>query len=324
MKKIIISAAIILGLLGGFYLIFASKVEQLPGTQGKKQVVTTFNILQDITKNIVQDRMDVISLIPPLADPHIYQPGPKDVITIGKADVIIMNGFGLEGWIERLITASGFKGIPTICTENIQPGFATTPCRKCHECPCDEHGNPIKMLDPHAWNSLINVIHYVDTIAKSVAENDPENAKFYLENAQNYKTKLQELHEWALKKVTAVPQEKRQVITSHDAFGYMGRDYHITFSGVQGASTEQEATPARIATIIERVKTLKIKAIFLEPEEHSNQKLIMSIANTLKIKADTVLYADSLSREDGPAASFTEMFCHNINKLVEAMLKNGL
>lgn len=181
----------------------------------KPLVIASFSILGDMVHQIGQDKIDVINLVGPNQDSHVYEPRPQDAKELGRADLVVVNGLGFEGWIDRLIEASGFHGKKLVVTTGITPLQITY------------HGKVY--IDPHAWHSLKAAQIYVDNIVNGLSDLVPEEAPFFKKQGEAYKQKISQLEKDTQKQLESVPLDQRKVITNHEAFGYLGRDFGLTF-----------------------------------------------------------------------------------------------
>jgi zinc/manganese transport system substrate-binding protein len=278
------------------------------GAQEKLPVVATFSILGDLVKNVGGDRVAVSTLVQPNGDAHVYQPSPADAKTLADARVIFMNGIGLEGWLDRLIKASGSRGAVVIATKGIKP----------HEMKEDGHGHGHEhKLDPHAWQSVANAKVYVANIRDALIAADPSGREAYENNAAGYLQRLSRVESEIKETVAKIPPQKRRVITSHDAFGYFAGAYGIEFIAPQGVSTESEASARDVARIIRQIRAQKIPAVFLE--NISDPRLMQQIVKETGARIGGTVYSDSLSGADGPAASYIAMMEHNIRQFAAAL-----
>jgi zinc/manganese transport system substrate-binding protein len=291
--------------LAGLSLAFA-----LCGTgaaQAKElNVVASFTVLADMIKQVGGGHVQVRSLVGPNGDPHVYEPTPQDGQALTKADLVFVSGLGLEGWMDRLISASGYKGTIVVASDGIKTRRMK------------EDGKQI--TDPHAWNSAANGVRYAENITAALIKADPEDAADYQANGAKYVAQLRELDAWARQQVATVPAAKRKIITSHDAFSYMGAAYGIEFRAPVGFSTESEASASEVAALIDQIKREKIKAVFLE--NSNDPRLVQQIASATDAKLGGTLYAEALSKSDGPAPTYAQMFHYNIDLLVKGMLVN--
>jgi zinc/manganese transport system substrate-binding protein len=267
--------------------------------QDRLNVVASFSILGDFVKNVGGDRVDVTMLVGPDGDVHVYAPAPADARKIADARLLVINGLGLEGWLPRLLQASGSKA-PIITAAN---GIA-----------------PLKLgsdADPHAWQSVTNAKKYVTNIRDALASADPADAERFRKNADTYLAKLDALDREVRDAIKQIPESRRKVISTHDAFGYFAAAYGIRFIAPLGVSTETEASARDIAGIIAQIKGEKIPAVFLE--NISDPRLIRRISAETGAKIGGTLFSDSLTAEKGDAPTYIDMVRHNIKALTSAL-----
>jgi len=271
------------------------------------KVVASFTVLADVVAQVGGEHVAVSSLVGPNGDPHEFEPSPADAKALKAAKLTFISGEGLEGWMERLISASGYEGKPVVVSEGITLRSM------------DEDGKTV--TDPHVWNSPVNVKVWVDNIEAALAKADPEDASAFKANATAYKAKLDAMNAYANDKFAAIPEANRKILTSHDAFGYLGRDYGVTFLSPLGLSTETEASAADISKLIEQIKTEHVKSYFLE--NSNDPRLVQQIAKATGAESGGELYVESLSEKDGPAPTYEQMFRYNIDQLSAAMAKSS-
>jgi len=271
---------------------------------GTLPVVATFSILADFARNVGGERVAVTSLVGPNGDTHVYQPKPADAKELEAARLILVNGLGLEGWIDRLIKASGSTAPVIVATKGIKPQQMR------------EEGRIEQ--DPHAWQSIANAKIYVANIRAALIAVDPGGAAVYRANAENYLQKLDALEKEVFAAIAKIPPKHREIITTHDAFGYFGSAYGFRFIAPEGVSTETEASARDVAKIIRQIKAQKIPAVFLE--NVTDPRLVQGIASESGAKIGGTLYSDALSPPDGPAATYIEMMHNNIQQLTEALV----
>lgn len=274
----------------------AQALEKLP-------VVATFSILADFVRNVGGSRVDVTALVGPDGDTHVYQPTPEDAERLGAARLIVVNGLGLEGWIDRLIKASGAKAPVVVATRGLNPQQMR------------EEGRIEQ--DPHAWQSIADAKLYVKNILDGLIAADPEGESTYRGNAKDYLAKLDALEKEVMAEIAKIPPAKRQIITTHDAFGYFGSAYGFRFIAPEGVSTETEPSARDVAKIIRQIKTAKIPAVFLE--NITDPRLMKRIAAESGAKIGGALFSDALSPPDGPAATYIDMMRHNVSELSAAL-----
>ena len=268
------------------------------------EVVTTFSILGDITQRVGGDRIKVHTLVGPNADAHVYQPTPADAKAIAEARLVVVNGLGFEGWLERLIKSSGYRGKVATATNGIRALQ-----RSAH----DHHDN----VDPHAWQDLSNALIYVDNIGKALGEIDPSGKTSYQANVEKYRQEIGALDTELRKTINSIPKSRRKVVTTHDAFGYLARAYGLDFIAPVGINTDAEPSAADIGRIIKQIRRDKIPAVFVE--SISDSRLLERIRQESGAKIGGTLYSDALSKDDGPVVTYLDMMRHNANTLVEAL-----
>jgi len=274
--------------------------------QEKLNVLATFSILGDFVRNVGGDRVAVSTLVGPNSDAHVYSPAPADAKKVAAAKVVITNGLGFEGWMSRLVKASGTKARPVVATKGIK-------ARRQAQDKGHSHGN----ADPHAWQSVVNAKIYVANILAALIAADPAGKATYEANAAAYLEKLDALDKDIRAAVAAIAKERRRIITSHEAFGYFQDTYGIAFIAPRGVSTESEASARDVARIITQIKTTKVPAVFLE--NVTDPRLIERIAAESGAKIGGKLYSDALTDEKGEAPTYIDMIRHNIRQLASAL-----
>jgi zinc/manganese transport system substrate-binding protein len=278
----------------------------LPAEAKTLDVVASFSVLGEIVQEVAGDRAVVHTLVGPDGDAHTFEPTPNDAKTVAGAGLVIVNGLGLEKWMERLIAASGYKGKVVVASEGVRSRMMV------------EDGADV--TDPHAWQNIANGRLYVRNIAKALAAADPPDADYFNARAESYEATLSALDSWVRQEIAQVPQPKRRVITTHDAFGYFGAAYGVTFLAPEGLSTDAEPTAGGLAKLIDQVRRDKIKALFLE--NITSPQLMQTIAQETGVPLGGGLFSDALSPPDGPAPTYVDMFKNNLPKLVDGMEKN--
>ena len=279
-------------------------------------VTVTFSLLGDLVKQVGGDKVKVSTLVGPDGDAHVYQPTPQDVQALSKARVLVSNGLGFEGWLERLDQASGFKGVKVVASTGVKTRHLAEEGHDeegHHEEAHHHHGSQ----DPHAWNDPLNVLTYVDNIAAGLGKVDPENAALYGANAASYKAQITSLDMRYKLEFAKLPEERCRAITSHDAFGYLAAAYHLNLLAPQGMSTDAEPSAAQVAALIRQIRSQKIPALFVE--NISDPRLIEQISRETGVKVGGKLYSDALSPADGPAASYLAFVDHNLSTLLAAL-----
>lgn len=268
----------------------------------KPQVVTSFSILADLTREIGGEHIALTNLVGPDEDAHHFEPSPDNVRSLLKADLIIANGLGFEPWLERLLASSEARGKRIDASQGVVP------------LQLEEDGEQV--ADPHAWQSLSNAELYVRNIAKALSKVDPGNAKAYASNRDAYLEKLHALLNSANQRMATLPASQRKVVTSHDAFGYLGQAWQIEFIAPVGLSTTDEPSAAEVAALIRQLRTEGARAVFVENIQ--DPRLIEQIAEEAGARVGGTLYSDALAAQ-GPASTYLGMFQHNLDTLLAAL-----
>ncbi len=277
----------------------------------KIKVIASFSILGDMVKNVGGDRVEVITLVGANGDAHVYEPTPAAARAVGGADLVVVNGLGFEGWMDRLIQTSGYKGPVVVASKGIKTREMTR-----EEEAAAKHEPKI---DPHAWQNLSNGQIYAENIARALSSVDAAGALIYQANADAYQARLADLDQWVKTEFAGIPEPKRRMITSHDALGYFGAAYGITILSPMGVSTASEPSAGGIAQLIKQIRREKITAVFIE--NVTDPRLMEQVAKESRVTMGGELYSDALSKPEGPAPTYIEMFKNNVAKIVAAMRK---
>jgi ABC-type Mn2+/Zn2+ transport system ATPase subunit/ABC-type Zn uptake system ZnuABC Zn-binding protein ZnuA len=264
----------------------------------KPKVVATINILADITQQIAGNALEVESLLPTGTDPHAYEPSPGDARRIAQADVIVRNGLHLEGWLDKLIQSAGGNA------------HLITAASRVKAIQANDYANS---FDPHAWMSLDNALLYVDEIEAGLSKEFPAFQAVFAQNALRYKQKIQEAEVQVWRWVNAIPENRRHIITSHDAFRYFARRYNFGVASILGTSTDADVSLADINHLIQVVRDYQVPAIFIEAA--LNPKILQQLAQDLGIRIGGHLYTDSFGPKGSDADSYLAMILHNTRTL---------
>lgn len=275
------------------------------------RVVATFSILADMVREVGGDLVQVTSLVGPDADAHVFKPSPADARALAQADLVVMNGLGYEGWMDRLIRSSGYKGKPVVATRGIKPLKASD---KGHG---HGHGHSHGHDDPHAWQDIANARIYVVNIRDALLAKRPENAPDIQARADGYIKRIEALDRDARARLADVPAAERRVIVAHSAFEYFARAYGVTFLSAHGWTTEQEPSASTVAALIREVRNKKVRAVFLE--NLADPRLMQRIAQESGARLGGTLYSDALSRPGTQADTYLKMMAHNVDALVSAL-----
>ncbi len=271
---------------------------------GTMAVVASFTILADLAAQVGGPDTAVASLVAPDGDVHTVQPRPSDLGRLAAAAVAVENGLGLEPWLPRLITASGFRGQRVVASAGITTRtFA-------------ENGR--NAVDPHVWQNPRNAVRMVGMIAAAFAAADPGHADGYHARAATLRAAILDEDAAIERAYAAIPPERRQIITSHDAFGYYGARYGITVRAAQGINTDTEPTPRDLARLAAQIRRDRVRAVFVE--NMTDPRIAQALAREAGAVVGAKVYSDSLSPPDGPAPTYLAMLRHNTRLFTEAMI----
>ena len=268
----------------------------------KPQVVTSFSILADLTRAVGGEHIVLTNLVGPDEDAHVFEPSPEHARTLLQADLIIANGLGFEPWLERLLASSEARGRRIDASQGVLPLWL------------EEDGE--KVADPHAWQSLSNAEIYVRNITQALSQLDPAHADAYAANRDAYLAKLHALLKQANTRLASLPASQRKVVTSHDAFGYLGQAWQLQFIAPQGLSTHDEPSAAEVAALIRQLRSEGVRAVFVE--NIRDPRLLQQIADEAGARVGGTLYSDALASQ-GPASTYLGMFQHNLDTLLTAL-----
>lgn len=287
-----------------FSLLLSMSISALAAAAEKLQVVTSFSILADMTQQVGGEHIQITNMVGADADAHTYEPTPDDAKALLSAKLIIKNGLGFEPWLDRLVTSTETTAPVISASHGVIPRSL------------DEDGETVP--DPHAWHNLANTELYIANITKALIAADPANRADYQRNSQAYLKQIYALLAEAKNKLGSLPPGNRKIVTSHDAFGYLGQAYGIEFMAPQGLSTERDPSAAEVAALITQIRQAKVKAVFME--NIKDARLLKQIADESGAKIGGTLYSDALAAS-GPASTFAGLFEYNLNTLYEALSK---
>lgn len=263
------------------------------------KVVATFSILADMAREVGGQAVEVSALVGPNADAHVYEPTPADVRRVARADVVVTNGLRFEGWIDRLIASSGYRGKVVVASAGIVPlqlgGGA----------------------DPHAWQSLVNGQRYAQNLRDALVAAAPQRSAEINAQAASYQARMAALDQDTRNRIAALPESRRRVITSHDAFGYFAAAYGVRFIAPRGWTTGSEPSAETVARIVRQARETQASALLVE--NISDPRLIERIAREANLKVGGELYSDALSAPGTAADTYIHMFEHNVRTLLDAM-----
>lgn len=275
---------------------------------GKFRVVTTFTVIQDIAQNVAGDAAVVESITKPGAEIHDYQPTPLDIVKAQDAGLVLWNGFNLERWFEKFF--HNVKDVPSVVvSDGVEPmGITEGPY----------NGKP----NPHAWMSPSSALIYVENIRKAFAEHDPKNAETYNKNAAAYAEKIKAMDAPLRKRLSAIPKDKRWLVTSEGAFAYLTRDYDMREAYLWPINADQQGTPQQVRHVIELVRDNGIPVVF--SESTISDRPARQVAKESGARYGGVLYVDSLSTEDGPVPTYLDLLRVTVETIAAGFEDKGL
>lgn len=271
---------------------------------GKKKVLTTFTVLEDIAQNVAGDKLEVESITRIGAEIHGYEPTPSDIAKAQDADLILYNGMNLERWFEKFL--GNVRDVPSVLlTEGIEP------------IPIAE-GPYTDKPNPHAWMSPRNALIYVENIRAAFVKLDPENAETYNANAAAYSEKLKAIDKELQADLKQVPANQRYLVSCEGAFSYLARDYNMKEIYMWPINAEQQFTPKQVQSVIEEVKANDVPTIFCESTvSNEGQK---QVAKTTGARFGGNLYVDSLSTAEGPVPTFLDLLEYDARTIANGLL----
>jgi zinc/manganese transport system substrate-binding protein len=269
----------------------ATSAAATPRTAAPLSVVASFSILADIVRNVGGARIKVASLVGPGSDPHMFEPAAGAVRVAASAALIVVNGLGFEGWIDRLFAAAGRGDAPVVASGGVEVLRAG--------------GAP----DPHAWQTAANGQVYARNIAAALGRVDPTGRAVYAANAERYTARLADVDRGLRGAFATVPPDRRTVLTSHDAFAYFGRTYGIRLLTLEGMTTRDELSARRVGRLIRTIRADRVSALFLEAA--ADPRVLREVSRETGVRIGGELFADMLSGPGGPAADYLSLLAYN-------------
>jgi len=263
-------------------------------------------MIADLARNLVGDVADVRGIMKEGEDPHVYDVRPRDAEMIASGDVVLSNGFHLEATLGHIIENNAEGKVVALAEQAVAKPLSGA--------------NSVGAPDPHCWMNVQYFRGYAEHARDALVEADPANADVYRKNAETYMTELDELHAWVKQQVATVPRERRVMITSHDAFEYLGNEYEIEVHGMIGISTEQAPRPQDIEKLESLIRDRGVRALFVETSvSQTLNNMVKKSAKATGVKIGGTLYSDSLGPADTPEGTYTGMMRHNVTTIVEAL-----
>jgi manganese/iron transport system substrate-binding protein len=272
-------------------------------------VATSSTVLADLVQNVGGNKIRVRALAPAGTDPHTFQPTPDTIKVLSQAKAVFFNGSGLEEWWGKTIKSARRPEVPVV---ELSKGVATLRMLG-HARAGYQHAEE---TDPHAWLDPVLVKTYVERIRATLVKADAANAALYTERAKAYAAQLDELDSWIRGQVDQVPQDRRKLVTFHDAFQYFAKRYGLAVKGYIVSSPGKEPSAKSLSELVRRIKQDRVPAVFAEAD--FNAKILETLGRDAGVKVVTNLYDGSLS--DGPPAdTYINMMRHNVATIVSAL-----
>lgn len=308
--KWILRIVLLLNLAAFLLLLFLGCAANSDSDSGKLRVVTSIGMLADAVKVITEDSVEVTGLMGPGVDPHLYKATSGDVSLLDKADLIIYNGLNLEAKMAVIFKKMSASKKTLAAAEHIDSSLLRFP----------EYfkGHP----DPHIWFDVSKWKTVVAASGIALMELDPANQKVYQKNLSGYLHVLDELHKWVKAQMATIPEDKRVLVTAHDAFGYFGEAYDIEVRALQGISTVTEAGLYDVTHMIDMLVEKKIQAVFVEssvPRKAIEAVVEGCRARGLDVTIGGELFSDAMGDEGTPEGTYIGMVRHNVNTIVKAL-----
>lgn len=278
--------------------------------KGKIQVVATIGMITDIVKNVGRDKVNVIGLMGPGVDPHLYKPTTKDGHRLNSAHIIFYNGLHLEAKMSDVLAKMSGDTITVALTDGIDESLLLS------------HSEYEGQYDPHLWFDVTLWMIAVEKVRDTLIEFNPDAGTVFKNNAESYLVQLAELHEYVRTQAETVPPEQRVLVTAHDAFNYFGNAYGFEVRGLQGISTVTEAGIADVQELAVFIAKRKIPAVFVETSVSTRS--LEAVKAAVKSKGFEVqiggeLFSDAMGNEGTPEGTYIGMVRHNIDTIVQAL-----
>lgn len=339
MRKILVAVAT--GLMA-WVVPQASAADESP----RLEVVTTFSILGDMVKEIGGRHVNVVTMVGPNADTHTFEPAPQEVQMLASAQVLVSNGLGLETWLPRMVAAAGFSGVHIVASDGARlrtyaaghdhdhgdghgdghdqehdQGNGQDPGAATQQADADQPDQVVDPhaanVDPHAWQNLENGMVYARNIADGLSKADPLRAHHYQRRVRKYLATMEKLDAEIRSALAVIPVEHREAVVAHDAFGYFGDAYEVTFIPLAALGDTAEPSAQDVARVIDQMRALDRAGVF--PESISNPRLLEQLAREADVVVGGPLYSDALDDADQPAGTYLGMFHWNAGQLISTL-----
>jgi zinc/manganese transport system substrate-binding protein len=276
-----------------------------PAQSGPLRVVTLSTVLTEISREVGGAQVEVTGLVRAGIDPHSFNPSPADMRSVVDADLVLASGLNLEAYLDRLVASVG-PGGRVVAVGDSLPLVLLTPGGGGEQ-------------DPHWWHSIADMIAAVDLVRAEFTRMRPASSELFARNAAAYTAGLRALQSWAAAEVARIEPARRELVTSHDAFGYFAHDYGFTVHPINGLSTESETDAKHLAGLVDLIRRDRIPAIFVEST--ANPRLVENLLGETGVRLGGTLYADGLGPDGSGAETYDSMYRHNVRAIVGALTK---
>jgi manganese/zinc/iron transport system substrate-binding protein len=273
--------------------------------------VATTGMVGDLVRNVGGGRVEVVQLMGQGVDPHLYKASQGDVARLSQADVIFYNGFHLEGKMTDILKKIGRRGKPVVAVAESVPEEELLALSEFEG-----------LNDPHIWFDVGLWSGTIDIVQKYLSELDPESGEYFKSNAEAYRQELSQLHNWVKEEISKIPEERRVLITAHDAFGYFGRAYNIEVRGLQGISTVSEYGLRDIRQLVDLIAKRGIKAVFVEssvPRRSIDAAVEGCRARGHEVRVGGELFSDAMGAAGTEEGTYSGMVRHNVRTIVDSL-----
>ncbi len=308
-EKVIAGAILLLGLVAS---VGCTRGAAEPAAGERLQVVATTTIVGDVVRQVGGDAVDVSVLLPVGADPHAFEPTPRDVARIARARAIFANGAGLEQFLDPFLASANSQAEVV----QVSDGVALRRLEAGHGAEGAAHGED--GADPHVWTDPNNVVVWTRNIEGALARLDAAHAGHYHANAEAYRAQLQALDAWVREQVAQVPPASRRLVADHEALGYFAARYGFEQVGTlfPGFSTLAEPSAQDLAALEDAIRRQGVKAVFVGSTV--NPSLARRVAADTGVRLVT-LHTGSLTAPGGEAGTYLAYMRHNVSAIVQAL-----
>lgn len=293
----------------------------------KPSVVATTSVICDLTQQVAVDTVDLKCLVGPGDDPHVYQPKPEDRKAIDSANLILYAGYDFDPSLIKLVQATSNPAPKVAVHEKAVPKpILGEPHDHSHghghnhkHEKGEKHSHSEKVPDPHVWHDAQNGIKMVEVIRDSLKQVAPNHADLYKTNAAKVTGEISQIHSWIKSQIATIPPNQRKLVTTHDALGYYIQAYGLSFSAaLEGISTEEQATAARVGSLVKEIKKEGVPTIFAE--KTINPRLMETVAKEANVKlSEQPLYTDGLGAKGSPGETYQKMLIANTQNIVQGL-----